>query len=438
MTPELRAWYEGKRVFVTGHTGFKGSWLTAWLRSAGAVVVGYSLAPPDDRPTLFTAADVGDGVESVLADIRDRAALERALRTSAPELVFHLAAQSLVRRSYREPAATYEANVMGTVNVLDLARDVPAIRGVVVVTSDKCYESRPPAHAYREDEPMGGRDPYSSSKGCAELVTSAMRRSFFETEAAVASVRAGNVIGGGDWAEDRLVPDLMRGAAAGVPVTIRHPHATRPWQFVLEPLRGYLMLGRALVEGGHDFAEAWNFGPNELDAVTVNEVTQRLRKAWPRVDVRLEEDASGPHEATTLELDCTKARTRLGWEPVLTLDEAVDLTCGWYRAFHEDPTAAAGLVQDQLHEYEARVDERSTGDVNESVRVPYGQTVHGEEEIAAVTHVLRTSTQMGVHVRDFESGSLLCSQKRTGSWSTRGRAPTISRSSYSGFRPGRR
>lgn len=356
MMLELREWYRGRRVFVTGHTGFKGAWLVAWLRDAGASVTGYALPPETARPALFTAAGISDGIDSILADIRDRAQLQASLIAAAPELVFHLAAQSLVRRSYREPVETYEINVLGTAYLLDAARHVPAVRAIVVVTSDKCYEERGAGHRHHEGDPMGGHDIYSSSKGCAELVTAAFRRSFLrERGVAVASARAGNVIGGGDWAEDRLVPDLMAAAARGAATPLRHPEAVRPWQFVLEPLRGYLMLGRALAEQGDAVAEAWNFGPLEADAVTVGDLVRRMRRTWDRVSAGGGVDEASLREADFLALNCAKARDRLGWEPVLTLDAGVQMTVAWYRAYYSDPPSAGALVRRQLHEYEGRV-----------------------------------------------------------------------------------
>jgi CDP-glucose 4,6-dehydratase len=349
-------WYAGRRVFLTGHTGFKGAWLSAWLAGAGADVTGYALKPSEGVPNLFTEARVAERVMSVFGDVRDRARLEERLAACEPEVVFHLAAQPLVRRSYREPVDTYETNVMGTLHLLDAVRRVPSVRAVVLVTSDKCYENRELDRPYTEDDAMGGHDPYSSSKGCAELVTSAMRRSFFrDGRCHVASARAGNVIGGGDWSEDRLVPDVMIAAAAGETATIRNPEAVRPWQFVLEPLRGYLVLGRRLVEDGNQFAEAWNFGPaNDDDGVSVRDLVARMRRCWDRVSVAEAHDASAPHESTLLRLDTTKSRTRLGWEPVLDFGDTVDLTVSWYRRHHEAPAKAPALVDAQLDEYERR------------------------------------------------------------------------------------
>jgi CDP-glucose 4,6-dehydratase len=360
VSESLRRWYAGKRVFVTGHTGFKGSWLVRWLRDAGCNVSGYALAPEDGRPSLFALARIADGIESILADVRDRERLDGALRAAQPEIVFHLAAQSLVRRSYAHPVATFDTNVTGTAQMLDAIRGVASVRGVVVVTSDKCYENRDLERGYREDDPMGGHDPYSASKGCQELVTAAFRRSFFgdETAVCVASARAGNVIGGGDWSEDRLMADLMRAAAAGTSAGIRNPDAVRPWQHVVEPLRGYLMLGQRLVDSGREFAEAWNFGPDESDAVTVREVVARVVRTWPGVQADLAPQSNAPHEARALRLDNSKARARLGWTPALTLDETVTMTVEWYRSVHESPSTAPGMMERQWREYESLVDRR--------------------------------------------------------------------------------
>jgi CDP-glucose 4,6-dehydratase len=355
MTLSLREWYRGQRVLLTGHTGFKGSWLTAWLRDAGAEVTGYALAPEVGTPSLFDLARLSDGIESVIADIRDRPALDAALRRARPSIVFHLAAQSLVRRSYAQPVETFDVNVTGTAQLLDALRAVPSARAVVVVTSDKCYENRDLERGYREDDPMGGHDPYSASKGCQELVAAAYRRSFLaDAGVAVATARAGNVVGGGDWSPDRLMTDLMIAAASGRSCVVRNPDAVRPWQHVLEPLRGYLMLGRALAESGSEYAEGWNFGPALSDAVAVRELVGRMTAAWPRVRAELATAHDGPHEARLLRLDNGKARDRLGWNPALTLDETVDLTVDWYRAVHEDPAAAAPMTLHQLHDYEHR------------------------------------------------------------------------------------
>jgi CDP-glucose 4,6-dehydratase len=348
------AFWQGRRVFLTGHTGFKGAWLSLWLQQLGARVTGYALPPEPGRPSLFEAASVADGIRSVLDDVRDLGALSRALRDAEPEVVLHLAAQSLVRRSYAEPVATYATNVMGTVNLLEACRQVSSIRAVVVVTSDKAYENREWPHAYRETDAMGGRDPYSSSKGCTELVTAAYRASFFgEGGPGIASARAGNVIGGGDWAEDRLVPDLIRGLAAGERVTIRSPGATRPWPHVLEPLRGYLMLAERLAGPTKDVAEGWNFGPNDRSVVTVQVVAEAVVRAWGSGEIVFG-GGDGLHEATFLGLDWGKARARLGWTPLLGLEQAIELTVGWYLAHHRAPARARELALTQITEYTSR------------------------------------------------------------------------------------
>lgn len=337
MISRLNDFYAGRKVLVTGHTGFKGAWLTGWLRAAGARVTGYALSPEPSRPNLFELANLSAEMNSVIADICDRAALDEALATSAPSVVFHLAAQSLVRPSYIDPVETYRANVMGTVHLLDAIRAVPSVQSVVVVTSDKCYENRGSGRAHTESDPMGGDDPYSSSKGCAELATAALRRSFFSGGSTfVASARAGNVIGAGDFAEDRIVPDIMAAAASGSVAIVRNPSAIRPWQFVLEPLRGYLMLAQSLATDGPQFASAWNFGPREEDGVSVGELAERVRTAWGDVTLRREPQVNAPPEASVLKIDSTKAGTMLGWRPVLTLSRAVELTVSGYRHFQGD------------------------------------------------------------------------------------------------------
>lgn len=326
--------WRGKRVFLTGHTGFKGSWLSLWLQALGADVKGYALAPPTE-PALFEVADVGRLMQSQLADIRDFAILRASILEFRPHIVFHMAAQPLVRRSYREPLDTFSTNVMGTVHLLEAVRSCGGVRAVVNITTDKCYENREWVWGYREDEPMGGHDPYSSSKGCAELVTAAWRRSYFNEigGTAVASARAGNVIGGGDWAEDRLIPDILRAFAAGRPVTIRHPWATRPWQHVLEPLSGYLVLAQALWTEGQAMAEAWNFGPDERDAKPVKWIAEKLVQDWGRGAAWALDDHPQPHEAGYLRLDCSKARTRLNWKPVWSLENALRSIVRWERAW---------------------------------------------------------------------------------------------------------
>ena len=330
------AFWKDRRVLLTGHPGSKGAWLSLWLQSMGARVTGFALGPPTE-PSLYALARVGEGMEEIEGDIRDHERLAEAVRESAPEVVIHMAAQALVRRSFVEPRETFETNVMGTVNLLDGVRvHGEGVRVVLNVTSDKCYENREWEWAYRESEPMGGHDPYSSSKGCAELLTAAFRRSFFSDPQGprIASARAGNVIGGGDWGEDRLVPDIMRAALAGERVRVRNPNSIRPWQHVMNPLSGYLVLAQELWEHpGH--AEGWNFGPPEEDARPVGWLVQRLAELWDG-DLKWElDEGPHPHEARYLKLDSSRARTRLGWRPVLGLDAALAATADWYRRLGE-------------------------------------------------------------------------------------------------------
>ncbi len=333
--------WAGKRVLVTGHTGFKGGWLSLWLQMMGAEVIGYSLPPPTE-PNLFTAARVNQCLHSVIGDIRDFDHIRKVINEHRPEIVFHLAAQAIVHQSYADPLNTFDTNIMGTVKLLEAIRLADCVRVVLVITSDKCYENREWDWGYREIDPLGGFDPYSSSKGCAELITSAYRRSFFngrsdnqEDAAAVASVRAGNVIGGGDWAANRLVPDIIKSFMAKSTVIIRNPTAIRPWQFVLEPLRGYLMLAGRLWSEGRKYSSAWNFGPDDSSARPVKWIVDRLTTKWGE-DARWEYDtAEHPHEAHYLKLDCSKAKSRLAWQPLIDLSQTLELIVQWYRAFQQ-------------------------------------------------------------------------------------------------------
>ena len=350
--------YAGRRVLVTGHTGFKGSWLALWLQSLGAQVCGLAL-PAEHGPSHSRLLRLP--LDQALIDLRDATAVRVALRHFEPELVFHLAAQALVRRSYRAPAATFDTNVMGLVNLLEAVRATPSVRVVVNATSDKCYANRDVQRGYVEGDVLGGHDPYSASKACAEIVSASYRGSFLSQDdgrghtVALATARAGNVVGGGDWSEDRLIPDLVRSAVSGSATAIRYPHATRPWQHVLEPLAGYLLLGQRLLADPHEAAQAWNFGPDASGQLSVADVVDRFAQHWPAV--RCDFDRSlQPHEAASLHLDCGKARARLGWRPVWNAHTTFERTALWYRRQHEHGDL---LSRDDLLHYVA--DARAAG-----------------------------------------------------------------------------
>jgi CDP-glucose 4,6-dehydratase len=328
--------WHGRRVFITGHTGFKGGWLAIWLASRGAQIRGYSLDPPTD-PNLFTAASVGEVLEDVRGDIRDPKKLESALTEFAPEVVFHLAAQPIVRRSYVDPIGTYSTNMMGTAHVLEAVRKAASVRVVICVTTDKCYQNQEWVWPYRETDSLGGHDPYSSSKAAAELVAAAYRNSFFPVDqladhrVIIATARAGNVIGGGDWSEDRLIPDLIRGFQSGRPVQIRRPMAIRPWQHVLEPLHGYMLLAERAMEGRREAASAFNFGPEADDAWPVERIATRFAGMWGNGASWARDASPSVHEAHYLKLDSSKAREILGWRPCLSIETALEWTLNWYR-----------------------------------------------------------------------------------------------------------
>ena len=346
--------WRGRRVFLTGHTGFKGGWLALWLQQLGAQVTGFAL-PAEDAAGLFLQARVADGMTSIEGDVRDLDALASALARARPEVVFHLAAQALVRDSYAQPVETYATNVMGTVHLLEAVRRQGEVRAVVNVTSDKCYDNREWPWPYRETDALGGADPYSNSKACAELVTEAYRRSFFSAEATagIATARAGNVIGGGDRARDRLIPDMVSAWSRSETLVLRHPHAVRPWQYVLEPLRGYLSLAETLHARGAEFGQAWNFGPRESDARPVQWLVEHLARAWPG-EARWQVQAEGhPHEAGLLRIDASKAAARLGWRPALDLQQALEQTAHWY---HQQSAGAdmAAVSRQQLAWYQEK------------------------------------------------------------------------------------
>lgn len=331
--------YKGKKVFLTGHTGFKGSWMTYWLQVLGAEVVGYSL-PPNTNPNHFELLKLD--LVSYFNDIYDLNELKKAINESKPDIVFHLAAQPLVRYSYNHPIETYKTNIIGTANIMEAARNCETVKAIIVITTDKCYENIEQKKGYVETDKMGGYDPYSSSKGCAELVVNSYRNSFFNLsdfqikhQTLIATARAGNVIGGGDWSFDRLIPDLMKGAALNKKTNIRYPKSTRPWQHVLEPISGYLMLGEKLLNSNTDFANAWNFGPEENQVLTVEEVLKLSKSVWSKIDFEFESEIKHPHEAGLLSLNIDKAKNKLGWMPKWNNIKSITKTIEWYKEFYE-------------------------------------------------------------------------------------------------------
>lgn len=326
--------YEGKKILITGATGFKGSWLSIWLNRLGAKVIGYSLEPPTN-PSIFKICNLDNKITSIIGDVRDYSNLLNVLKDYKPDIVFHLAAQPLVKLSYKSPRETYETNVMGTVNVLEAVKNTDSVKAVVVITTDKCYENKEWIYGYRENDPMGGYDPYSSSKGCAELAVSSYRNSFYnERGIALASTRAGNVIGGGDWADDRLIPDFVRSVLEEKPIVIRNPLASRPWQHVLEPLSGYLWLGALMLKNKEKYSSAWNFGPKDTDILSVEEILNLAINSWGKGVLKLDE-SHNPHEANLLKLDISKAKSYLKWSPVYDVNKAVDKTINWYKTYYE-------------------------------------------------------------------------------------------------------
>lgn len=349
----LKESFSGRPVFVTGHTGFKGSWLALWLARMGARVTGYAL-PAAPSPSLFQLAHVkNDLARHVESDIRDLPALKMAMREAAPEVVFHLAAQPLVRQSYKDPATTWSTNVMGTLHLLEAVRACPSVKAVVVVTTDKCYQNREWLWGYRETDALGGHDPYSASKAGTELVVQSYRASFFSNDGPlIASARAGNVIGGGDWSDDRLIPDAARAVAGKQPLLIRNPSATRPWQHVLESLHGYLLLASRLLAGDAGYADAFNFGPDAADNLPVAEVLARLQMHWPELVWQMDPQATeAPHEAGFLYLDSSKARHQLNWKPIWDLETGLQKTAQWYHTVKQQPSAARAITEQQLEQF---------------------------------------------------------------------------------------
>ncbi|MGN9134010.1 CDP-glucose 4,6-dehydratase [Clostridium sp. HCP1S3_B4] len=342
--------YRNKKVLITGHTGFKGTWLTLILKKLGAEVLGYSLEP-NTNPSLFNICNLHNEIKNVYGDIRNSAFLEEIVKKFNPDIIFHLAAQPLVRLSYRNPKLTYDTNVIGTLNLYEAARKCNNLKGIVSITTDKCYENREWVYGYRENDPMGGYDPYSSSKGCVEILSNSYRRSFFENEGILlATCRAGNVIGGGDWAEDRLIPDFVRAVSKNEKIIIRNPLATRPWQHVLEPLRGYLMIGEKLLEGKKEFAEGWNFGPNDSDILSVKNVLDESISVWKKGSYELDKNEN-PHEAMSLKLDISKARCILKWNPIYDVHKSIRETINWYKNYYDGNTNMRKYTENQIDYY---------------------------------------------------------------------------------------
>lgn len=372
--------YAGKTVLITGHTGFKGSWLSIWLKSMGASVIGYAL-PPATVPNMFEATEIGKHLINIEGDVRDTQHLEQVMANYEPDMVFHLAAQPIVRLSYEFPHLNYETNIMGTVNLLEAVRKTDSVRVCTVITSDKCYENKEWPYAYRENDPLGGYDPYSASKACAELVVGSYQKSFFNPDeynqhkTALSSVRAGNVIGGGDWGPDRIVPDCIRALAKNNQITVRNPNAIRPWQHVLEPLSGYLWLTALMWNQGSTYSSAWNFGPSNFDNLTVGQLVDKIVKYWGSGTWQNASAQNGKqvHEANYLKLDCTKSQNLLGWSPVYRIDEAIETTLDWYRTYYASNENIFDLTLAQIQTYVKKAQEiglswAGKGDSNDSKR----------------------------------------------------------------------
>jgi CDP-glucose 4,6-dehydratase len=348
-----KSFWKGKKVFITGHTGFKGGWLSIWLAESGAEVTGYSLKP-ETNPSLFNSCLIEKKINSVIGDVRDEQKLKKIIREAQPDIVFHLASQALVLKSYENPVETYETNLMGTVNILDAIRDTPSVKGFINVTSDKCYANDENLKAFKEIDPMGGFDPYSSSKACSELITAAYRSSFFKGSVAIATARAGNVIGGGDWAMNRIIPDFIKKIQQKQKLVIRNPESIRPWQFVLEPLNGYLMLAEKLFQNSSDYAESWNFGPNKQDDKTVEWLISKFDKEYgDGNNFKILSSKEPLHESKCLKLNCSKSIDRLNWSPKLSIEKSISMTCDWYRNFYKDNQDMYSFSVKQIKYYES-------------------------------------------------------------------------------------
>jgi len=350
-----RNFWKGKKVFITGHTGFKGGWLSIWLAGSGAKVTGYSLKP-ETNPSLFKSCSIEKKINSIIGDVRDEKKLKKTILEAEPDIVFHLASQPLVLKSYENPVETYEINLMGTVNILNAMRDISSVKAFINVTSDKCYANDENLKAFKENDSMGGYDPYSSSKACSELITAAYRSSFFKNIVAIATARAGNVIGGGDWAENRIIPDFIKKIQQKQKLVIRNPESIRPWQFVLEPLNGYLMLAEKLFQNSLDYAESWNFGPNKKDDKTVEWLISKFDKEYGDGNgnsFQIVSSKESIHESKYLKLDCSKSIGRLNWSPKLSIEKSISMTCDWYRNFYKDNQDMYSFSVKQIKQYES-------------------------------------------------------------------------------------
>jgi|TARA_B100000902_G_scaffold233969_1_gene221815 CDP-glucose 4,6-dehydratase len=347
-----KKFWKGKKVLITGHTGFKGGWLSIWLAESGAKVTGYSLKP-EINPSLFESCLIEKKINSVIGDIRDEQKLKKTILETQPDIVFHMASQALVLKSYENPVETYETNLMGTVNILNAIRDTPSVKSFINVTSDKCYANDENLKAFKENDAMGGHDPYSSSKACSELITAAYRSSFFKDSVAIATVRAGNVIGGGDWALNRIIPDFIKKIKQKQKMLIRNPESIRPWQFVLEPLNGYLILAEKLFLEGSAYAESWNFGPNNEDDKSVEWLISKFDKEYRGGgNFEIKSIDNSNHEAKYLRLDCSKSMKKLNWSPKLDIEESISMTCSWYKNFYKDDQDMYSFSVEQIKQYE--------------------------------------------------------------------------------------